>query len=291
MAQETNLQTIDRFLTPANIDFVEVFGKGIHGLKTLLGIQRTTRLPQGTTIQTYKSSVTLDGTEVGPGEIIPLSKVVREKDKSYTLSYDKKRLATPVEVIQAVGFTQAIAETDTKLIRELQRNIRDKFFGQLDLATKTDTAKNLQDAYAKAWAFTLKAFEDDAPSAIVFVNPDDVADHIAKAGLTVQTAFGLSYVEGFTGVKTIIISPRVAKGTMYVTAPQNLNLAYAPTTSGEIAKAGFGFYSDDTGLIGVTHDVNKQRLQSETITLFAMLLYAERTDGICKITIEQTPGI
>ena len=123
------------------------------------------------------------------------------------------------------------------------------------------------------------------------MHPNDVAKYLGKANITIQTAFGMNYVENFLNIGLAIITPQVAEGTLYATASDNLVLAYATVNSGEIARAGFGFTTDASGVIGVTKDNDKQRLQAETITLSSIVLFAERLDGVIKATIEEeTPA-
>ena len=73
---------------------------------------------------------------------------------------------------------------------------------------------------------------------------------------------------------------------IYATASDNLCIAYAKVDGGEINRA-FDFVTDETGIIGVTHDVDKTRLTAETTKLSASVLFAERTDGVVKITITE----
>ena len=268
-----------------SIDFVETFGNSIKTLKDLLMIERTLVLPIGSTIKTYKSKVTLVDGKVEKGDIIPLSKVDVIPDKSFELTYRKHRKAVSVEDIQTYGFTQAITNTDQKLIRELQKEVRGDLFAQLKTGTGVTKGVGLQGALAQAWGGVQVAFEDDGVTTVAFVNPLDVADYLAKASITVQTAFGLNYVEDFLGAKVAILSSQIDKGTLYATAPENLILAYAKVDGGEIGKA-FDFVTDETGIIGVTHDIDKKRLTSETTTLSSGVLFAERLDGVIKSTIE-----
>lgn len=268
-----------------SIDFVEQFGGSIGVLKQILGVERTLVLPIGSTVKTYKSKVTLVDGKVEKGDIIPLSKVDVELDRTFELDYRKHRKAVSAEDIQKYGFNQAIIKTDKKLIRELQKEVRGDFFAQLKTGTGVTKGVGLQGALAQAWGRVQVAFEDDGVSTIAFGNPLDVADYLAKASITVQTAFGLNYVEDFLGAKVLVLSSQIEKGTLYATAPENLVLAHAKVDGGEIGKA-FDFITDETGIIGVTHDINKQRLTAETTTLSSGVLFAERLDGVIKSTIE-----
>lgn len=282
MAAETNLTTV---LTKAqSIDFANQFGQQVGKLVDLLGVQRKMPLSAGSTINTYTSSVTLDGTVVAKGDIIPLSEVKLEPGDPISLVWDKKRKAVAVEDVQTYGFDQAINRTDNALLRELQKGIRSKLIAQLAAGTGTTTGAGLQAALAKAWGKVQVAFEDDDVRTIAFVNTMDVADYLGTAQITMQNAFGLNYVENFLGVDVVVITSLVTAGTFYATAADNLVLAYANISGGEIDRA-FDFVVDATGLIGVTHDINKQRLTAETITLSGIVLFAERLDGVIKGTI------
>lgn len=284
MAAENNLT--EKFAKAQSIDFVEQFGKSIKKLLEMLKIERRMTLPVGATIKTYSSKVTLDGTKVAKGDIIPLSKVETTEGDPIELAWDKKRKAVAIEDIQAYGFEQAVSKTDTELLRELQKEIKKNFFAQLAKGTTSVSGEGLQGAMAKAWGGVAGKFEDDDVTTIAFVNPTDVADYLATAKITVQTAFGLRYVENFLGVDVAIMSTSVPAKTLYATASDNLCLAQANMAGSEIAKA-FDFTTDETGIIGVTHDVNKQRLTAETVTASATVLFAERLDGIVKATITE----
>lgn len=165
------------------------------------------------------------------------------------------------------------------------KDIRTKLFAQLATATGTAKGKGLQGAMAQGWGSVQKVFEDDGVNTIVFINPMDAADYLAKANITVQKEFGLNYVQNFLGADIAVITSSVDKGTLYATASDNLCISYAVVNGGELGKA-FDFVTDSTWIIGVTKDVDKQRLNAETVTLSAIALYAERLDGVFKVTIE-----
>lgn len=287
MAAEANLT--EKFVKAQSIDFVETFGKQIKDLMTMLAIERKIAMPIGTTIKTYKTKVTLDGTKVAKGDIIPLSKVEFTEGDPIELAFEKKRKAVAIEDIQKYGYEQAIVRTDDALLKELQRGIRKSFFDQLGKGTGAATGAGLQSALAQAWGSVQTVFEDDAVKTIAFVNPADIADYLAKAQITLQTAFGLTYVENFLGVSVVVISTLVPKKTIYATAAENLVLAYAPASSGEVSRA-FDFTTDETGLIGITRDTDKTRLTAETTTYSATVLFAERLNGVIKVTISAPTG-
>lgn len=286
MAVEANL-TRD-LGTALSIDFAEQFGQRFRTLSELLGVQRTLPMAAGTVLKTYTSSVTLDGTTVEPGDIIPLSKVVLEDGPTQELAWDKKRKAVPMEDIQKYGFQKAITLTDAKLLNEIQKGVRTKLLAQLASGTGTATGIGLQATMAQNWAAVTAKFDEDDVQVISFMNPFDAADYLGQANVTVQNAFGMTYLEGFLNNRVVFMSAEIPQGTVYSTADQNLVAAYALMSGGEIGQA-FDFTTDNTGLIGITHDIDKSRLTAETITAYGIVLFAERLDGVVVGTIAEAP--
>lgn len=274
--------------TALSIDFTERFGQRFKSLYELLGIERKLPMAAGTVIKTYTSSVTLDGTEVPPGAVIPLSEVKLEDGPTQELTWDKKRKAVPMEDIQKYGFNRAITLTDSKLINEVQKGVRTKLLAQLGTGTGEAEGVGLQAAMAQAWAAVTALFDEDDVEVISFINPFDAADYLGQANITTQTAFGMTYIQDFLNNRVVFMHGDIPQGTFYATAADNLVIAYAIMNGGEIDKA-FDFTTDETGLIGVTHDINKQRLQAETITAYGIVLFAERIDGVVVGTIAEAP--
>lgn len=282
---EQNLTKTGDFAKAGSIDFTERFGTNLSKLTEALGVTRKIPLSNGMVIKTYKSTVTMAADNaVGEGEDIPLSKVKTEPADVIELTFNKYRKAASVEAIAKHGYDQAIVESDEKLLKEIQKGVRTDFFNFLATGTGEATAINLQAAFARAWGKVQTLFEDDAVQTIVFVNPEDIADHLATADVSVQNAFGLQYIQNFAGVDTVFINTSVPKGTIYATAPENIVLAYVRISGGEIGKA-FDFTTDELGLIGVTHDVQTKNLTAETVALSGIKLFTERLDGVVKITI------
>ena len=286
MVAETGLTT--NLGKALSIDLVEKFGTRFSSLQKLMGIQRVLPMSQGTVIKTYTSTVTLDGTEVAPGEVIPLSQVKMEDGPTHSIDWDKKRKAVTMEDIQKFGFERAVTMTDGKLIGEIQKGIREKLVGQLATGTGAVGGDDLQQAMAQSWAAVTNAFDEDDVEVISFINPFDAAEYLGNAAITTQSAFGMNYVEDFLNNRIVFMHGSIPEGTIYATAAENMIVGYADMSGGSIGHA-FDFTTDDLGLIGVTHDINKQRLQAETIAAYGLVLLAERLDGVIVGSITPTP--
>ena len=119
------------------------------------------------------------------------------------------------------------------------------------------------------------------------MNPLDVADYLAKAQITLQTAFGMTYVKNFLGLGTVIFDSKVPKGTIYATAKDNIVLYYVPVNGADLGEA-FDFTSDQTGLIGIHETPDYSNMTASDTVVSGIVLFAERIDGIIKSTIEAT---
>lgn len=282
---ETNLTT-SADLVAQSIDFTEQFTQGIQTLLNALGVVRMHPMTAGSQIKIYKSEVTkADGT-VGEGEVIPLSKVTRKLADTLTLAFKKYRKQTSIEAIQSAGgVTPAIVDTDNKLLREVQKDVKKDLF---DYITKTNASKttasgtDFQKAMAAALGQLAVKWEDYDTQTVAFANPLDLYDWLGNQKIDVQNAFGLQYIQNFLGFNTIILTSAVKQGTIAATVADNINYFYAPISSvGQL----FNMTSDETGLIGVTHDAVNNNLTYETVVTMASVLTTERLDGIVLSTI------
>ena len=142
----------------------------------------------------------------------------------------------------------------------------------------------LQETLAKAWGQLQVLFEDDTAQAVYFVNPLDIADYLATANITTQTAFGMNYVEDFLGLGTVIISSQVTQGTVIATAKENIIMYYL-TINGDVANA-FDLTSDELGYIGIASGIkNTERAQIESLVMDGIQFLVEYAAGVVKGTI------
>lgn len=287
-AEENIIAVAD--LTPGiSIDFVSRISSNINELQRVLGITEMESMGEGTTIKVYKMEVANSPEQVGEGETIGLTKVTRVLDRTLELTLKKYRKNTTAEAIQKHGREMAINQTDEKLISKIQKEIKQDFFTVLLAGTGTAAGNGIQATLANAWGKLNTFHEDEGVTAVHFLNPEDVGDYLGNAQITTQTAFGLTYIENFLGLGTVVVSPRVTKGKTISTAKENLHGAYVPTTTGDVGRT-FGLRSDKSGLIGVTHQVIGSNATVDTLAFSGVLFYPERIDGVFIGTIGNGTG-
>lgn len=279
MAAETGLIKKEDLARAREVEFVEMFGYSIKKLMEALGVTRKIPKVAGTVLKTYKASGTLEDGKVGEGELIPLSHYTVEAVSYNEIELKKWRKATSAEAIIEKGYDQAVEMTTDALLRDVQKGIRKDFFTFLATGTGTASGATFQKAIAQAWGQLQVKFEDDEIEAVYFMNPLDAADYLGDATIITQNAFGMSYVENFLGLGTVIFNSSVTKGKIYATAKQNLVLYYIPVNGADLSEA-FTFTSDATGLIGIHEAPDYPHMTAEDVVASGLTLFAERIDGV-----------
>ena len=281
MATENITTSTD--LIAQSIDFTEQFTGSISTLLQASNVTRMQPMAVGSQIKIYQSEVTKANGNVAEGEVIPLSKVTRKLADTKELAYKKYRKQTTAEAIQSAGFNAAVNDTDSKLLRSIQGDIKKDFFDFVQTGTTKTSGDTFQKAIAQALGQLAIKWEDDDVQSVLFANPLDFYTYLGDSNITTQTAFGLTYIQNYLGFNTIILTGAVKQGTIAATASQNLNYAYA-ALNGNLNQA-FNLTTDETGLIGVVHNSVTENASYETMALTSGVLFPERLDGIVVATI------
>ena len=289
---ESNLITTSQMTKAREVDFVYRFTHGsLAKLIEVLGVTRRVPVMEGTTLYVYTTSGTLQSGAVDEGEVIPLSQYATEKTAVGSITLNKYRKAVSAEAIKKSGYEAAVVATDNALLRDVQKTIRASLFTLLNGTITGSTSAagtGLQAALANAWGKLQVKFEDDAAEAVFFLNPEDVSDYLGGATISMQTAFGMNYVENFLGLGTAIMSSQITKGTFIATAKENLIMYYL-TMNGDLARA-FDLTADELGYIGINSgNANKERAQIESLVMDGITFAPEYAAGVIKGTINAGP--
>lgn len=284
MAAENNLIKKDDLAKAREIEFVNLFGYSIKNLVEALGVNRKIPKAAGTMLKSYKAVGTLQDGLVAEGDTIPLSKYKTVPVNYEEITLKKWRKATSAEAIIEKGYDQAVVMTGDEMLKDVQKGIRKNFFDFLSTGTGSASGKTFQAALAQAWGQLQVLFEDDEIQAVYFMNPLDVADYLATAQISLQNAFGMTYVENFLGLGTVIFNSSVPKGSIYATAKDNIVLYYIPVNGADLDEA-FTFTSDATGYIGIHETPDYDNMTCKDTVISGIVLFAERIDGIVVSTI------
>lgn len=280
MAAENNLIKNSDLARVRQVDFVSMFGYNTKKLMELLGVMRLIPKQAGTVLKRHSVTGTLENGIVPEGDIIPLSKYQTVETPLKEIELKKWRKATSAEAILDKGYEQAVDETNDKMLQDIQGKIRTGIIGSLTIVGQpTASGANTQAALADAWGKLANIFENDAVETVYFLNPMDIASYLATAQITVQQAFGFSYVENFLGLGTVILNSGIAAGTFKATAKQNMVGYYVPANEADLAKA-FDFVSDETGLIAVHEYADYDRLTADSTFLSGIEIFADNEAGV-----------
>lgn len=286
MAAETNTIVKNDVARVRAIDFVMQFTGSLKKLIEALGVTRKIAVQEGTALKALKVTGTLESGEVAEGELIPLSHYETEEVAIGEAKLNKWRKATTAEAILKGGYEQAVGMTTDKLVKDVQKTVRTDFFSFLATGTGVASGNGLQAALANAWGQLQVLFEDDAVETVYFLNPLDVADYLGNAQVTMQTAFGMNYIENFLGLGTVFMNSSVPQGKLYATAKENVVLYHVNVSSGDIKNA-FALTTDETGLVGIREYPDEDHARVMDLVMSGVTFFPERLDGIVVGTIAQ----
>lgn len=282
---ETNLIKKADLARAREIEFTYNFSENVRKLMEALGVTRKIAKQAGTVLKAYKAVGTLENGAVAEGDTIPLSKYATEPVTFGEITLKKWRKATSAEAIVERGYDQAVEMTTDRMLKDVQKAIRADLFTFLATGTGTASGADFQAVLAQAWGQLQVKYEDDAIQAVYFVNPLDIADYLAAASISTQTAFGMTYVEDFLGLGTVIMNASVPKGKVYATAKENIVLYYIPVNGADLGEA-FDFTTDETGYIGIHEVPDYTNMTASDTVVNGMVFFAERIDGVVVGSIE-----
>lgn len=288
MAAETKVITTEEMTRIRERDFATLFGENINGLLNMLKVTRRVEAVAGTVLKVRDVTGTLEDGAVDEGDVIPLSQYKTADTPIGELSLKKWRKATTAEAIEKSGYAHAVNETNAKALKDVQKTIRQDFVNFLNTATGSisATGTGLQAALADGWGKMQVAYEDDDITPVYFLNPEDVASYLGTANIVAQTSFGFTYIENFLNLGTVIMTPRITKGTYRATAAENLIAYYVNVNGANGLGEAFSFTTDpETGFIGVHEEPNYTRMQEETVMVAGVQILAEYPAGIVAGTI------
>lgn len=265
-------------------DYVSKISANVNELQELLGVMDLIPMNAGSVINVYKMEAGDVASQVEEGEEIGLTKVSRTKVKAIDLVLEKYRKVTGAETIQRVGKDLAINGTDEKLVGVVQSQIKKTFYETLKEGTGVATGKSLQSALSNVWAQLIKRYKDETVTPIYFVSTDDIAEYLGNKEVTLQTAYGFTYLQNFLGLGDVVVSPELEKGVVYGTAKENIAGAYIPANTGDVADT-FGLTSDTTGLVGMVHTSRTDNATIETLMMCGVKFFVEFVDGVIKGSI------
>lgn len=283
-------------VTAREVDFVTRFGDNWDALRNIMGIMRPIRKTPGTVLKSFTASVTLESGSVDPGEVIPYSKTTIVEAAKSDVTIEKYAKAVPIEDVNAYGAEIAVEKSDDAFLTQLQNVVLGRFYTFLNTGSTTGSGSDWQDALAKAHGLVLNKFatiQKDVTEVVGFANILDAFDYLGAADVTVQTAFGLTYIQNFLGYSTLFLLPasQITRGTVIATAVENIDMYYVDPSDSEFAKLGLEYTAQgETNLIGFHAQGNYSTAVGESYAIMGITLWAEYLDGIAVVSFGSSGG-
>lgn len=278
-------------VTAREMDFVTRFNSNWEALRDILGIMRPIRKQAGTKLVSYTASVALESGAVPAGDVIPYSKATIVQSGFEDLTIQKYAKAVPIEDVEKYGASIAVEKSDEAFLNQLQTTVLTSFYTFLNGGQLTDTATTWQMGLAKAKGKVIDKFQQmrkTVTNVVGFANVLDFYDYLGAADITMQTAFGLTYVQNFMGFSTLFLlsAPDIPRNKIIAVPVENIDLYYIDPADSEFRQLGLEYtVAGDTNLIGFHANGNYTTAVGESFAIMGMKLWAEYIDGIAVITI------
>ena len=296
MSKENLTKMANITVQAREVDFVTRFGKNWEALRNIMGIMRPIKKSAGTKLVSYKTTVTLEAGNVGEGEEVPYSLAEVEPVAYGDITIEKYKKAVSIEAVAKYGADVAVEKTDDEFLNQLQNLVLGKFYTFLNTGSLTGAESTWQMALAMAKADVIDKFQKMRKSVtevVGFANILDAYAYLGGATISVQTMFGVSYVENFMGYKTLFLlsAPDIARGTVIATPVENIDLYYIDPSESDFAKLGLDYTVEgETNLIGFHANGNYSTAVGESFALMGLALWAEYLDGIAVVTVDANPS-
>lgn len=286
----------DITVNPRDVDFVTRFGDNWTALRQILGIMRPIRKAPGTKLISYKANLknSLQGGTVAEGDTIPFTEFEVSPVAYDDITIKKYAKSVSIEAVEKYGAAIAIEKTDDQFLVELQKVVMNDFYTFLKTGTLQGVQKTWQRALSVAKGAVLNRFaamSKDVTEVVGFANIMDLYDYLGDQQITIQSQFGLNYVNNFLGYSTLFLMPDsiIPSKTVIAIPVENIDLYYIDPSDSEFAKLGLNYtVQGETNLIGFHSEGDYTRATGNSFALMGMKLWAEYLDGICIVTVGST---
>ena len=270
-----------------DVDLVDTFTKSLDKLTAMLSTCEPIPAAAGETLHQKKIVGKLTTDEYTEGQDIPISSYKYEDVKTFEVGIKPFRKQATIQEIKKRGYDVAVDKTDAAMLSDIQAEIKKGFLNLLSTTDGVTEAKgaNLVACAANMWAALSNKVEEYGfgdVEAVFLVNPVDFAKCIGES--EVFSAFGISFIQNWAGLGTLVSTGSVPAGTVYATVKGNVKIYVAPTDGDDL----FGFYTDETGYIAVQHAAKLTSLTYDTVCYLGVTFFAEYADFIVKGTIAPT---
>lgn len=293
-AAEAGLTTGDSFtaVQAREMDFATQFTEQWKAWMKIMNIIDPVEKTPGTELVSYTAQVDGEGpAQVGPGEVVGLTKVKLKRAAHRTMKVRKHRKAVPVEDVTKYGSKVAVQKTDRAFRNKLFKDTQKRFYKFLEYGRLKGTRKTWQRAISTA-VYSLQNYAEkqelDHNQIVAFANLMDYEEYIGEKDITLQSVNGMKYIQDFMGIDVLWLLPDgcIARKRVIATTMDNIIMYYTNPASADIKDLGLDFTVDpELGLIGFHANGDYTRFTGETQAFEDIDLWADRLDMICIVDV------
>ena len=271
------------------IDFVTSFAREMQALLNILGITRMIKKENGSELRVRKTSGTLQSGEVAEGDEIPLSQYEVTEETVGKITINKYRKGVSIEAIASKGYDAAVEQTDQEFRSDLRNAVTGKMYDTLKSGSLVGHESSWQMAVSMAIGKVKDKFESmdrTATGIAVWVNTLDLYRYLGGAQITMQTAFGQTYIQNYLGADVMFVTSKIPENTVVATPLNNLIAYYVDPADSEFIRAGLSYTVDsETGFIGFHIQGNYERAISDMFAIMGVRMMIEYQDAVANIAV------
>lgn len=271
-------------------DFVSTFARNWSALTQIMGVTRPIKKTPGTVLKSYSATLTLEDGAVAEGAEIPLSKAKVAEVAHADLVIQKYGKGITIEDVDKYGPEVAIEMTDEAFQNELLGVIMGDFYnfaltGTLNPEGATDFQMGLALAIGSV-KDKFKKMHKDGSRVVAWVNTMDAYRYLGAANLSVQSEFGLDYLQNFMGAETLILSSEIPEGKIVATPVNNIVDYYADPSNSGFARMGLRYTVDTNApMLGFAIEGDYSTATGKNWAIMGHKLWAEYLDAIAVVTV------
>lgn len=232
----------------SDYDFIAKFERDIDKLRELLSAADWRRLAPGQVLRTHVYTGTFQSAQTTAGAAVTAS-TYSDAGTDQALVINRWKGLTTAEDVAAYGRDEAIARKDSALLKDIQKAITAGIWTGISTgATGTASGTGLMATAANAWGALGAACENEVATPVFFCNYKEAAKYLGAQTVSMQQAFGLTYLANFLG-GVLILDSNVPDNKVYCTAMENIIIGTADMST----VAEFGMTMDGSGIIAVGH--------------------------------------
>lgn len=290
-------KTTDSSVNPREIDFVSRFNLAWESLLDIMGISRPIKKEMGAVLRQKKATIVLENGAVEEGATIPFSKATITETPIAEMGLEKYAKSITAELIKKDGYEVAVEKTDNAFLNELQNKVTNQFYTFLNTGSLTHIEDDFQSALAMAKGLVLNKFKSmnlDGSEVVGFANILDFYKYLGSANITVQTEFGMNYIQGFMGYRVIFLlsENEIQRGRVIACPVENINFYYVDPSDSAFANAGLEYTTEGvTPLLGFHTEGDYRTASSDAFAIMGLALFAEYLDAIAVVDIEASGSL